>query len=127
MLDRADPNTKSWKFHDIYSLGVVLVGIAHWKPGEQVGNRLQTSKTCRNQQLLLSNNSSPKFESIAREAYAKVVQKCLIGGEELGLYDGVDESDPQVGTELQRTFARDLVDRVSVIRLRASEPRINFE
>ena len=104
-----------------------MVGIAHWKPVEQVGSRLQTSKTCRNQQLLLSNNSSPKFESIAREAYAKVVQKCLIGGEELGLYDGADESYPKVGTELQRTFARDLVDRVSAIRLRASEPRINFE
>ena len=47
----------------------------------------------------------------------KVVQKCLIGGEELGLYDGADETDPQVGAETQRIFVRDLVDRLRVIRL----------
>ncbi len=117
VLDRADPNARSRKSHDIYSLGVVLVEIAHWEPVEQVVNRLQNSKTCGNQEILLSKNSLTKVESIAGEAYAKVVQKCLIVGEELGLYNGADETDPQVGAEMQRIFARDLVDRLSAIRL----------
>ena len=117
VLDRTDPEARSKKSHDTYSLGIVLMEIAQWKPIDQTVNCLRDSNSSRNREKLLSKDSLTIIERNAGEAYAEVVRKCLTEGGDLGLYDGPDGTDTDVGAEMQRIFARDLVDRLSVIRL----------
>ena len=105
------------KSHDTYSLGVVLGEITQWKPIDQTVNCLRDSNSSGNRENLPSRDSLTIIEQNAGEAYAEVVRKCLTGGGDLGLYDGADGTDTDVGAETQRIFARDLVDRLSVIRL----------
>lgn len=80
-------------------------------------NCLRDSKSSGNRENLLSKDSFTIIERNAGEAYAEVVRKFLTGGGDLGLYDGADGTDTDVGAEMQYIFARDLVDRLSVIRL----------
>lgn len=80
-------------------------------------NCLRDSKSSGNRENSLSKDSSTIIERNAGEAYAEVMRKCLARGGDLGLYDGADGTDTDVVAEMQRIFARDLVDRPSVIRL----------
>jgi serine/threonine protein kinase len=117
--------SRSKKSHDIYALGVVLVEIAYWKlieaiMGIDLGEK-GASKAVRVIQQRLLTGEGCFLQSIgehAGETYARVVQRCLTGGPEIGVRDVIaNEEDSIVGTEMVKVFSEEIVGRLRSIKL----------
>ena len=113
---------RSQKSHDIYSLGVVLVEIAHWQPIGSLMSIPQDSKKARSmvkkvRSSLLDNAFLSALDANVGEAFTTAIRKCLIGGKEIGIQEGADETDVEMGASMQSVFAEEVVNRLQGIRV----------
>jgi hypothetical protein len=108
----ADKKSGYRKSYDIYSLGIILIEIALWKPIDQVlqtlhsgrdsalGNERQDTRT----RILDSNTVLEQVRRDMNHGYARATRACLEGVSAFGLSDDADEANPYVATMLQRAF-----------------------
>ena len=118
----AQTMSRSQKSHDIYSLGIVLVEIAYWKPIDEVMEmpkeiRAARSRVKKVRKLLLDGDYLDMIASQVGEVYAQAVKKCLTGGKEFGVMDHADESDSEVGARMLEIFAKDIVSAIGSVKV----------
>ena len=119
-LSIARPRSK--KSDDVYSMGVVLIEIAHWRSIADIVSLPKDTKAARAmvkkvRGILIEREFLEGIEGIAGELYQEAVRKCLTGGEELGLSKNADETDPEVGAAIHETYSKEIVGRISDMRV----------
>ncbi|KAF2107384.1 prion-inhibition and propagation-domain-containing protein [Lophiotrema nucula] len=125
------------KTYDIYSLGIILLEIAHWKPAETIlgfepcmsvihqgpdakpkddvkpallPKKLPNLLKIRDR---LVNETSEELHQVKRtmgDRYHAALRACLVGMEAFGLSDTLPQSDPAVAALLQQAFMRIVID-----------------
>ncbi|EHK21050.1 uncharacterized protein TRIVIDRAFT_70186 [Trichoderma virens Gv29-8] len=107
------------KTFDIYSLGVILLEIAHWKPIETIMgfpdvDGITTSQSLKIRSRLL--NTEPqlldKLLEIMGRKYHDAVKACITGPEGFELAEGDNQTDPAVGITLQRMYMERVVQKL---------------
>jgi hypothetical protein len=82
-----EPTRRFEKFHDIYSLGVILLEIGFWRPAFNLDyeyfRKIEYSKRYDVQKLFIQL-AKDKLPFLVGTAYAEVVVKCLTGNFDLG-------------------------------------------
>ena len=58
-----------------------------------------------------------KIDSVIDEIYRQVVQRCLLGGTEIGIPRRGYETAPDVGVEMQRVFLEEIVGKLGAMRV----------
>lgn len=114
----ADEN-RSRKTFDIYSLGIVLLEIAHWRPIETImgfpnvdGISASQSLKIRSRILEDEPNILAQILEMAGRRYHNATKACLKGPEAFGLVDGDSEVDPSVAIKLQRMYIERVVQEL---------------
>ena len=106
-----DSTVRAQKSHDIYSLGIVLLEIAHWKPiesvmGIELGQKSTRSLVGKIRDQLIND---PRFreaaDSAVGETFTKVIWRCIEGG---WTAKGDIETSAVVGAEMQHVFFEDV-------------------
>lgn len=124
-IQRAEPTERnSRKTYDVYSLGLVLLEIAHWKPlyeilglGRWPNVSLKDSKAVR--ERVLQEGCVGEAGGVMGGRYEGVVRRCVEGFGEggLGVREGgdVDETSPGVAVRLQGWFIEGVVEELKGI------------
>jgi hypothetical protein len=106
------------KSYDIYSLGIILIEIAFWKPIDQIlqplhsgrdsalGNERSDTRT----RILDSNTVLEQVRLNTNDRYAKATRACIEGLPAFGSSDDADEANPYVAALLQRSFIEVVID-----------------
>jgi len=110
------------KSHDIYSLGVVLTEVGFWQPIHTfldlpVSERPSEKLSRAARRTLRADSTSKELEGLVGETYKGVVERCILGGYRIGLKEDSDETDQNVGADIQKVFSREIVDKLGLIRL----------
>jgi hypothetical protein len=119
-LQILDSKTRAQKSHDIFSLGIVLLEIAHWKPIEKIlGIELGSKSTRSNvikvrDRLVNEMHLKAAVEGFAGEVYANVTWRCIEGG---WIEKGEIETSPMVGAKMQNVFFDDVWRRLGDIQV----------
>ncbi|KAG9848046.1 hypothetical protein KCU98_g5416, partial [Aureobasidium melanogenum] len=108
------------KSYDIYSLGIILIEIAHWKPIDRILQPLHSGRDSAlgeerqdTRARILDNDSVLKQVRLNMgPAYFEATRACIEGLTAFGLGSDVDESNPYVAAVLQRSFIEMVVDRL---------------
>ena len=116
--NRRRDRERSKKSFDIYSLGVILVELAHWQPVEDIlridirraRGRPDVVRGIR--EALLREDKVAAVGADMGERFEDATRKCLAGGEELGLREGDDETQDEVAERLSMKFFEDVVKRL---------------
>ncbi|TIA40910.1 hypothetical protein D6C78_02171 [Aureobasidium pullulans] len=106
------------KSYDIYSLGIILIEVAHWKPIDQI---LQPSHSGRDSALgeqrqdirVRILDGGVVLEQVRQnmgDRYANATRACIEGVTAFGLQSGIDESNPYVAALLQQAFIDVVID-----------------
>jgi hypothetical protein len=110
------------KSFDLYSLGIVLLEIAHWKTIDQILSinleraRPKDTWTVR-ERLLTGNSEYLRFvKSYLGNTVEGVVRACLMGPEAFGLDREADEKREVVAAQLQRAFGDVVVRRLACMK-----------
>ncbi|RFN50930.1 hypothetical protein FIE12Z_4783 [Fusarium flagelliforme] len=119
--NRRRERERSKKSFDIYSLGVILVELAHWQPVEDVlrvdmrraRGRPDVVRGIR--EALLREDRVAAVGADMGERFEDATRKCLAGGEELGLREGDDETQDEVAERLSMKFFEDVVERLEEV------------
>lgn len=109
------------KSYDIYSLGIILIEIAHWKPIDRILQPLHSGRDSAlgeerqdTRARILDNDSVLKQVRLNMgPAYFEATRACTEGLTAFGLGGDVDESNPYVAAVLQRSFIEVVVDRLN--------------
>ncbi len=128
----APRDRNSRKTYDIYSLGLVLLEIAHWKPLHEILHlsswpEVPVTETRRIRGWLLGEEPDAPFGAlnpveelrhVAGEKYWHAVTRCLEAHGEKGL--GVDEladqsRDTSIGIQLQEAFSEHVVEKLQSV------------
>ena len=114
-LHRATSRSK--KSYDIYSLGIVLIEIAHWRRIDDIVKMPEDAKaaqrTIRNMRtILLREEARKEIEGLIGDKYSQVVRTCLASDEELG--DDDDDLKERIisGAQSLQVFMEEVVDRL---------------
>jgi len=111
------------KSYDIYSLGIILLEIAHWKPIDTILEipdlaTARPSVTIKVRHRLLNEE---KFLNYVRaylgNTVVGVVKTCLEGPGAFGIHEDKDEREEVVGAELQRGFYKEVVQRLGEMKV----------
>ncbi|KAJ4858327.1 prion-inhibition and propagation domain-containing protein [Trichoderma breve] len=112
---------RSKKSFDIYSLGVILVELAHWKPVEAVlGIEMRLAKGQSDvvrhvRSQLLAAESVADVGAEMGERFEEAARRCLTGEHELGLEVGEDETADEVAERLSVRYYDDVVKKLAEI------------
>ncbi|KAI1420584.1 prion-inhibition and propagation-domain-containing protein [Xylaria sp. FL1777] len=109
------------KSYDYYSLGIVLLEIALWRPIDSVLNvdlekaRLQHTIKARKRLL----NNEPRLLQDVRACMGDLmysaIRACLMGPTAFGINEASNEGDPDTAVLLQREFYSQVVERLAKI------------
>lgn len=108
---------------DIYSLGVLFVELAYWKPVDQILNiDLQPARRSHRTALgvrsrLLTEDILEEIGASMGEKFEAATRRCVAGGEELGMAEGGDETSDAVAAKLSMAFYEDVVQQLGDIRV----------
>ncbi|AEO68903.1 9393ca2d-f443-4918-aa86-b32461bf1327 [Thermothielavioides terrestris] len=111
------------KSFDIYSLGVLLVEIAHWATVERVlgidvnAARGRPSVALRVREMLLADEQIADLGASMGAVYETAARKCIAGGRELGLSEADDETDDVVAARLSMVLHEDVVKPLGEVRI----------
>ncbi|KAI8314995.1 hypothetical protein K4K59_001983 [Colletotrichum sp. SAR11_240] len=108
------------KTFDIYSLGVLFVELAHWKPVDKVlGFDIyrKPSLAMRVREGLLVDDEMVEIGASLGEVFEHATRKCIVGGDQLGLADGEVETDDAVAAKLSMKFYEDVVKKLGGVRV----------
>jgi hypothetical protein len=110
------------KSYDIYSLGVILLEIAYWKPVDEVLEikleNARPSQTIRVKERLLKDASYLKFvKGHLGDKIWGVVKACLMGVKAFGLDEADDERVPGVAALLQSGYYDVVVRRLGEVKV----------
>jgi hypothetical protein len=111
------------KSFDIYSLGVLLVEISHWKPIEKVLNidvnraRGRPSIALRIRDSLLAEERAAELGAQMGGMFEDATMTCITGGSRLGLEEGGDETHDEVVGKLSERFFEAVVKKLGDIRV----------
>ena len=111
------------KSYDIYSLGIILIEIAFWKPIDQIlqslhsgrDSALDNERQDTRTRILDSNTVLEQVRLNMNDGYAKATRACIEGLPAFGLSEDVDEANPYVAALLQRSFIEVVVDPLKEI------------
>jgi hypothetical protein len=111
-------HSRSKKSHDIYSLGIILVEIAHWESISNIVHLPEEENAARKmvrrvRELLLGSEYMDVLEGLVGDDYAHAVRRCLEGV----VASDAHEENPLVGVEIQRVFSEAVVGRLGSIKL----------
>lgn len=114
-LNQRKNRERSRKSFDIYSLGVILVELAHWQPLEGIldidlrraKGRPEVARAVR--ERLLAEDRIAAIGADMGERFEDATRTCLNGGAELGLKEGDDETDDDVARRLFTKFCNSVV------------------
>jgi hypothetical protein len=67
--------------------------------------------------MLLEDQFLQKVGFEVGERYKDVVRRCITGGVDLGIREGADEAEPEVGVDMQRVFSQVVVGKLQSIQL----------
>lgn len=108
---------------DIYSLGVMFVEIAFWKPVDRVLD-IDLNAVRRSRRVALGVRSQLLDPSIIEdigasmgEKFENATRRCIAGGEQLGLVEGGDETSDAVAANLSMAFYENVVQQLGSIRV----------
>ncbi len=114
----AAPRTNYMKTFDIYSLGIILVEIAHWQSIDKVMG-IPDLVTARPQvihktrrRLLNETQFLDNISGALGETYKEVVRTCLIGPTAFDLYETARQHDGRVGAKLIGEYFTKVVQRL---------------
>ncbi|KAF4875819.1 hypothetical protein CGCSCA1_v005068 [Colletotrichum siamense] len=108
------------KTFDIYSLGVLFVELAHWKPVDKVLRfdiYRKPSLAMRVRDGLLVDDEMAEIGASLGEVFEQATKKCISGGDQLGLGDGEIETDDPVAAKLSMRFYEDVVKKLGGVRV----------
>ncbi|KAB5557952.1 prion-inhibition and propagation-domain-containing protein [Coniochaeta sp. 2T2.1] len=111
------------KSFDIYSLGVLLVEIAHWDTIDHIMRinisvaRSRPSIALRLKSGLLIADTMEAIGAAMGEVYEKATRICISGGQALGLEDKDDETDGAVAARLSMAFDENVVKELDGVRV----------
>lgn len=135
------------KTFDIYSLGIILLEIALWKPAEEIlgfgqpsmstgekdkspeakdefqgkkgysKDSLQDLKNIRNRLLVDEPSLLEQVRATMGSRYYNAVRSCICGLEYVNLPTEADETSPVIATLLQQAYLRLVVDVLRSIRV----------
>jgi hypothetical protein len=119
----AGPKQPYRKTFDIYSLGLVLLEIAFWRPIESIvelqhhpSNR-RAAESIRNELIQKDSEYMEELRARMGDEYQNAVSVCIIGRMSLDVDKDADETDVLVAAKLQRTFMERVVDVIGAIRI----------
>jgi hypothetical protein len=110
------------KSFDLYSLGIVLLEIAHWKTIDQILSinleKARPKDTWKvGERLLAPDSEYLRFvKSHLGNTVEGVVRACLMGPEAFGLEREADEKREVVAAQLQRAFGECVVKRLASMK-----------
>jgi hypothetical protein len=103
------------KSFDIYSLGIVLVEIAHWSSVDKILGidlnraRGRPSIIQRVEKTLLSPERLLEVGGHMGGIYERAVRRCIAGGKWLNLLESEDETNDEVAARLSMAFYENVV------------------
>ncbi|KAI0455755.1 prion-inhibition and propagation-domain-containing protein [Xylaria acuta] len=108
------------KQYDIYSLGILILEIAYWKPVYQIlGYRsaqlIKPSETTRVKEVLLSGKYGKKISAYMGDVVSEVWRASLMGPASFGVLE--DDSDAVMGARLQEKFFELFVKRLQQLHI----------
>ena len=120
------------KSYDIYSLGIILLEIAYWKPVTEIfGIDSLGSESIAQEEFSVGERSrrvadirhsiltEPKYLENVRKTmgdkYQSAVRACIAGLDYFHLPKEVDQTDPVIATLLQQAYLRLVVDVLNAI------------
>ena len=109
---------RSRKCHDMYSLGLVLIEIALWRPIEAiVGIEVRQSRLLKVAQKVSKLNERgnvlrAELATWVGDRYVEVVRSCVVTEEGFGAAVGSREDDPEVAAEIQESFFENVVQKL---------------
>ncbi|KAF2712386.1 hypothetical protein K504DRAFT_464482 [Pleomassaria siparia CBS 279.74] len=118
------PSSSYKKSYDLYSLGVILLEIAYWKPIDVILNipdiqNARPSVTIKVRQRLLDEHEGVLgyVKSYLGTTVEGVVRACLEGPKAFMLPEGSDERKKEVGAMLQKMFYEMVVKELVLMRV----------
>ncbi|KAK4106043.1 hypothetical protein N658DRAFT_502577 [Parathielavia hyrcaniae] len=111
------------KSFDIYSLGVLLVEVAHWASVDRVlgidarAARARPSIALRVREKLLTQDQIADLGACMGAVYETAARRCITGGRELGLSEGDDETDDAVAARLSMVLHEHVVKPLGYVRI----------
>ncbi|KAI9838187.1 MAG: hypothetical protein M1837_002616 [Sclerophora amabilis] len=111
------------KSYDIYSLGIILVEIAVWRPIDKITGisnltEARPSDTREIQAILLKEEKYlNRIGADVGDVYRDVVKACLQGAPGFGIAESAKETREEVAAELQQRFTEQVVDRLAGMSL----------
>ncbi|KAH6653865.1 prion-inhibition and propagation-domain-containing protein [Truncatella angustata] len=116
-----DERPRFKKSFDIYSIGVLLVEIAHWATVEEIlGINLKVARgrpstIARVRDKLLTDEMREELSGYMGKIYEKAARRCIAGGKWLNLLDTDDETNDQVANTLSLAFYENVVKELESI------------
>jgi hypothetical protein len=115
------PRESFRKSFDIYSLGVVMVELAHWETIDKVlGLEMEKGRMRvmnRIREMLLDEDRMQEIGASLGEMYEIATGKCIAGGVELGIGEMEDERNDTVAARMSMVFYEDVVKKLGDVRV----------
>jgi hypothetical protein len=114
------PRESFRKSFDIYSLGVVMVELAHWATIDkvlelQMEGRMRVMNRVR--EMLLGEDRLHEVGANMGELYEAATKKCIAGGMELGIREVEDERSDASASRMSMVFYEDVVKKLGDVRV----------